>query len=116
MSADLELSVVQAPTDLGYVAAFAITEQMIHVAGGRTSTAPLILTSSNARHFERREPPRQLGLRDVIASGDAVWVCGEYGQLAVSRDHGASWKLVETGTDGCLHGLAIARDGMLWIV
>ena len=46
MTADLELTVVLGPSELGFVAGFAITEHMIHVVGGRSSRVPLILTSS----------------------------------------------------------------------
>ncbi len=111
----LELTVVQPPTDLGFIAAFAITDQMIHIAGGTSSRVPTLLASSNARHFERQRAPRDLGLRDVLVAGDRVWVCGEYGQLAVSHDRGATWRLIETDTDACLHSLALAPDGALWI-
>ena len=113
---DLELTVVQPPTDLGYIAAFAITDQMIHIAGGTSGKTSTLLASSNARHFERQRAPRELGLRDLLVIGDAIWVCGEYGQLAVSRDRGANWKLLETETEACLHGLAVATDGVVWVV
>ena len=113
---DLELTVVQPPTDLGYIAALAITDQMIHIAGGTSGRPPTLLASSNARHFERQRAPRELGLRDLIVLGDAIWVCGEYGQLAVSRDRGATWTLIATATDACLHGLALASDGAVWVV
>jgi len=112
---ELELTVVQPPTDLGFIAAFAITDQMIHIAGGTSSRAPTLLASSNARHFERQRPPRTLGLRDVVVHGNAVWVCGEYGQLAVSRDRGTTWKLFDTATEVCLHALALAPDGAMWV-
>ncbi|CAN5690366.1 hypothetical protein BH11MYX1_BH11MYX1_51430 [soil metagenome] len=113
---ELELTVVQPPTDLGYLAAFAITDQMIHIAGGTSGRVPTLLASSNARHFERQRAPRELGLRDLLVIGDAIWVCGEYGQLAVSRDRGATWTLLVTDTDACLHGLALASDGSVWVV
>src|SRR4051812_46701872 len=112
---DLELTVVQeASDDRGYVAGFAITDEMIVLAGGMSNRAATVMASSNAKQFEPRSTPRGLGLRDVIAVGDAVWTCGEYGQLAVSRDHGASWKLFETNSDGCLYALALATDGAVW--
>src|SRR5277367_4601987 len=101
MTAELErVTVVQPPRDdLGYVARFAITDALIIAAGGTSSRAPLVLASSNARHFEPRTTPRELGLRDVLVVGDVVWTCGEYGQLASSRDRGATWTVIETGTE-----------------
>ena len=117
MSVDLELSVLQEPSDdHGYVAGIAVTDELVVVAGGTSSETPMLLASSNARHFEVRKTPRQLGLRNVLAAGDAVWTCGEYGQLAVSRDNGATWKLFDAGTDACLFGLARTTDGAVWVV
>ena len=117
MSGELELTVLHAAReDLGYVASFAVTDRLILTAGGTTHHKPMVLASSNARHFEPRTTPRQLGLRDLLAVGDGVWTCGEHGQLALSRDQGATWKLFDTGTDACLFGLALATDGAVWVV
>jgi suppressor of fused-like protein len=117
MTADLELTVLQRQSaGLGYIAGFAVTDALLVAAGGTSSRAPTVIASSNARHFEVRKPPRQLGLRDVLAVGEALWVCGEYGQLAVSRDSGTTWKLFETITDACLFGLALGSDGAVWVV
>src|SRR4051794_29992078 len=114
---DLELTVVQrARSELGYITGLAIGEDLVVAAGGTSAHVPVVLVSSNARHFEPRKTPRQLGLRDVLVTADALWACGEYGQLAVSRDRGASWKLFETGTDVCLFALASAADGAVWAV
>lgn len=116
MFGELELIVLQAGREeLGYVASFAITDRMIVAAGGTSSHKPTMIASADARRWERCRTPRELGLRDVLAVGDAVWICGEYGQLAQSRDHGASWKLFETGTDVCLFALALAPDGAVWV-
>lgn len=112
----LELTVLQAARDgVGHISAFAISGEQIVAAGGSTAV-PTVLLSSNARDFTRVQPPRELGLRDVVLAGDAVWTCGEYGQLAWSRDRGTSWRIVETGTDVCLFALAVAEDGALWVV
>jgi len=73
---ELELTVVQPAGDLGYVAGFAITEAMIHVAGGTSSHAPIVLASSNARRFQRQSTPRDLGLRAIAALRDEIWICG----------------------------------------
>src|SRR5262245_48579995 len=117
MTGDLELSVLQRPSEgLGYIAGFAITEQLIFAAGGTSSSHPVVVASSNARHFEPRKTPRQLGLRDVLVHDDVLWTCGEYGQLAMSRDHGQTWRCFATGTDACLFALALAPDGAIWVV
>jgi photosystem II stability/assembly factor-like uncharacterized protein len=117
MTGELELTVLQETTDaVGYVASFAVTDQMLVAAGGTSSRRPFVLASSNARHFEPLKTPRELGLRDVLAVGDALWVCGEYGQLACSRDQGATWKLFDTGTNACLFSLALGPDGAVWVV
>ncbi|HUS32488.1 MAG TPA: hypothetical protein VMZ53_28500, partial [Kofleriaceae bacterium] len=113
---DLELTVVQrAKPELGYIAGLAVGDELIVAVGGTSRHAPTVLASSDARHFEPRKTPRQLGLRDVLVVGSAIWTCGEYGQLAVSRDRGESWKVIDTGCDSCLFGLALAADGAVWV-
>ena len=117
MTGELELTVLRdAGDEIGYVASFAVTSQLLVVAGGTSSRHPFVRASSNARHFEPMTTPRELGLRDVLAVDDALWVCGEYGQLACSRDGGRTWKQVDTGTDACLFALAHAADGAVWVV
>src|SRR5689334_1036948 len=116
MSADLELSVLSPAKDgLGYVAGLAVTDQMIVALGGE-GRSPLVVATSNARDFVARNTPKGLGLRAVLPVADSLWACGEGGQLAVSRDHGATWRLLATGTEGCLAGLALGMDGALWVV
>jgi hypothetical protein len=117
MTGELVLSVLQGPDEArGCVAGIAVTDQMIVALGGASTPAPTLVVSSDARHFEPRMTPRNLGLHDVIAVGDSLWACGEHGQLAVSRDHGVRWKLLETGTDGTLLALAMGADGAIWVV
>ena len=117
MTGELELNVLHDGGDtLGYVASFAVSDQLLVAAGGTSSRHPFVCASSNARHFEALKTPRELGLRDILAVGDALWVCGEYGQLACSRDGGQTWKLFDTGTDACLFALALAPDGAVWVV
>jgi len=117
MTGELELTVLHdAGEGVGYVASFAVTDQLLVATGGTSSRHPFVFGSSNARHFELLETPRELGLRDILAVGDALWLCGEYGQLACSRDGGKSWKAFDTGTDACLFALALAPDGAVWVV
>jgi photosystem II stability/assembly factor-like uncharacterized protein len=117
MTVELELTVLQATAErVGYVASFAVTDQLVVAAGGLSSWHPFVFASSNARHFEPLSTPRELGLRDVLAVGDALWVCGEYGQLACSRDQGRTWDLFDTGTTACLFALALGGDGAVWVV
>src|SRR2546430_2138670 len=118
MATDLELTVLaDGRDDRGFIAGFAVTDQMIVALGG-TAGDPVGMASSNARDFERRKAPPGTpsgarGLRDVLAVADQVWACGEYGQLAVSRDHGGTWMALETGTDACLFSLALGVDGAI---
>ena len=117
MSVELELTVLQHPNDeLGYLAGFVVTDQMIVALGGVSNRAPTVIASSNARDWEPRTTPRNLGLRDILAVADSIWACGEFGQLAVSRDHGETWHELDTGTDACLFSLALSTDGALWVV
>jgi len=116
MSVDLELSVLQpAREGLGFIAGFAVTDQLLVAVGGTTTGGSTILASSNARSFERRTSPRDLGMRDALAVGDTIWICGERGLLAASRDGGESWTVCETGTDTCLLGIATTSDGTVWV-
>ena len=115
--ADLLLSIVQEPSDdVGYLAGLAVGDDLIVAVGGGVHACPTVLASSNAQDFEPRATPRDLGLRDVLIAGREVWVCGEFGQLAVSRDHGATWQVIDVGTTGCLFGIARASDGAVWVV
>src|SRR5437762_3032677 len=116
MATDLELTLLaDGRDDRGFVAGFAVTDQMIVALGGMAGN-PVVMASSNARDFERRKAPQPRGLRDVLAVADQVWACGEYGQLGVTRDHGGTWTVLDTGTDACLFSLALGIDGAVWVV
>ena len=112
--AELELTIVQPTAALGYVAGFAITDELVHVAGGTSAEHPIVMASSNARRFERLTTPRELGLRGITVLRDEIWICGEFGQLAHSSDRGATWTLVPTRTDDCVFAVAAIGDE-LWV-
>ncbi len=114
MTAELELTVVQPAGELGFVAGFAITDEHVLAAGGTSAAWPIVLASSNARRFQRRATPRELGLRGIAVLRDEIWICGEFGQLARSSDHGATWTLVPTHTDACMFAVAAVGDE-LWV-
>ncbi|HSR96410.1 MAG TPA: hypothetical protein VLM79_05025, partial [Kofleriaceae bacterium] len=115
MTAELVLSALYESDDTGRdVTAIAVTDQRIVAVGRAADRSPMVLVSSDARHFEPCAAPRE-GLCDVLAVGDSLWACGERGLLAVSRDGGERWQTIDSGTTGCLHALALGSDGAIWV-
>ena len=108
MVRELAITVLQAPSGArGRVAGLAVTGELVVAACGQ------VLASTNARHFALRG---DMAVRDVLATGDALWACGEGGLLAVSRDLGATWHQVAVDTTRGLSSLARAADGAIWVV
>src|SRR5688572_4220680 len=107
--------------DLGYVSDVRLVggslDQVIVVGG--TNHEAFVLASSNAVDFERRRALSS-GLRSVVgdadASGDYIYMVGEYGLAARSADLGLTWEQLDTGTSGCLFAIERAGDGTLWCV
>jgi photosystem II stability/assembly factor-like uncharacterized protein len=116
MLGELELRVVRRDEGGGYVAGFAVTSHAVVAVGGHSRQRSAVLASSDATHFVERATPRPSGLHDALVVGDALWVCGEDGQLAHSRDQGDTWTVLDTGTSHCLFSLALATDGAIWVV
>jgi suppressor of fused-like protein len=115
MTAELVLSALYESDDTrGDVTGIAVTDPLIVAVGRMADRSPMVLASSDARHFAPRATPRG-ALCDILAVGDSLWACGEHGQLAVSRDHGGRWQAVDTGTTGCLRALALGSDGAIWV-
>jgi suppressor of fused len=116
MTAEPVLSALREPDDSGRdITGIAVTDQMIVAVGRAADRSPIVLASSDARHFEPRATPRD-GLCAALAVGDSLWACGEHGLLAVSRDHGGRWQALEAGTTSCLRALALGGDGAIWVV
>jgi photosystem II stability/assembly factor-like uncharacterized protein/tetratricopeptide (TPR) repeat protein len=110
MIADLELRVVHAAeAALGTVTALAASDALIVAAVGGAR----LRVAEDGRRFAPRHAPCAVGALRI--AGDRVWVCGDRGELAVSRDACASWQQIETGTRDPLSGLALAADGTLWV-
>lgn len=55
------------------------------------------------------------GLRGISVEGRTVWLCGEYGTLYRSATGFSKLKKIEVGTKGCLHSVARAHDGAIWV-
>ena len=80
-------------------------ERLVAVGGQRVDVA--LLSEDHGRTWQALPSPGK-GLRGAWLDGDTLWVCGEYGFLACSRDGGASFTAVDTGSGGCLFGVAVA--------
>jgi len=79
----------------------------------------LFLASDDGRAFRTGHSPNG-GLRSAWLEGDDVWVVGEYGYAARSRDGGATWEKISTGkwkrhAGPCLFGIVRDEDGSMWL-
>lgn len=109
--------------DLGYVGSLVVEGDQVFAVGG-TYTKPTILVSSDrGRTFERWSIPvlprygTMPGIRDVHVEGDVVWVVGEWGGIASTRDRGASWRVISPATNlACLYSVMRGVDRRLWIL
>src|SRR5579883_255353 len=117
MAAALVLTVLQDRSDaFGHLAALAVGDHGDEVVVATVGAAgAAVLASPDARAFVRRTW-RGGVIRDVLATADAVWACGDGGELAVSRDRGATWSRLDTGATAALRALARASDGAVWAV
>jgi len=86
-------------------------ERLVAVGGQRVDVA--LLSEDHGRTWQALPSPGK-GLRGAWLDGDTLWVCGEYGFLACSRDGGASFTAVDTGSGGCLFGVAVDEQGVVW--
>ena len=111
---EFELRVVHPAEDgVGFVSKVTLAGGVAQVSGG-TCHSPLFLASSNGRDFYSRGTPNTPGLRQHLVLEDRVVVVGEYGMIAVSSDHGASWRGAQQGTSGCLYCvLRVGADELL---
>ncbi len=115
MTAELELSVLREPrpddpASGGPICSLAVTDDLLVAAAGSA-----IVASSNARRFEARRPPDGRSVHAALATGDGLWICGDGGLLAVSRDLGATWRTLDVGSEAALHALAVTPDGHIWV-
>lgn len=112
---ELKLRILSSPSSRrGYIAEICEAGGAIMAVGG-TSRAVTVLASSDGEHFWPRTTPAR-GLRDVCVDGDEVVIVGEYGLVARSADHGATWRELTSNSSGCLFSaLADAERGVVWI-
>lgn len=80
----------------------------------------LVLATTDGKTFVRRRPPGNQGLRGAKFIGDELWITGEYGTFAVSRDRGETWEDVDVAMTGrkrftaCLWDVARDVKGQYW--
>jgi photosystem II stability/assembly factor-like uncharacterized protein len=107
------VTIVRAQTrGSGLVLGFATNGVAVAAVGGQGSD--LFFWSDDGQTFTDGRSPGP-GLRSAFLREDGLWVCGEYGYAALSRDHGVTWKKLETGTRGCLFGMSGDAAGNIWV-
>jgi photosystem II stability/assembly factor-like uncharacterized protein len=103
---------------LGFLHQIAVTPAAIYAIGGTYHAPTLLCSTDRGRSFAAWNTPKTPGLRGVLAVDDAVWIIGEYGLVAYTRDAGARWTKVELPAgDGtsCLYCIARDEAGRFWI-
>lgn len=86
--------------------------RLVAVGGQRVDV--VLLSEDRGRTWQALPSPGK-GLRGAHLDGDTLWVCGEYGTLAVSRDGGTTFTALDVGTSGCLFGVAVDDEGVVWV-
>ena len=74
----------------------------------------LLLVSADGESFKPVKSPGK-GLRGAWLDDDGLWVVGEWGYAASSKDLGKRWTRIATRTDACLFGIVRDQDGALWM-
>jgi len=84
---------------------------------GQTFHARSLLASTDSKKVRgRRSRPSVSGLRRAWMRPDGtVWLLGEYGLVAWSRDRGVSWKRLRPKVEPCLWDITEDAAGQLWI-
>jgi photosystem II stability/assembly factor-like uncharacterized protein len=116
---ELTVSVVRpfqsADPDHHYISSVDVLGHLAMVAGG-TYHRLILLASTDGEIFRERRPPSVSGLRRAwIRSDGTIWLVGEYGLVAWSRDRGITWKKLRPKVEPCLWDIAQDEAGQLWI-
>ena len=110
----MKLSVVEKPnTAHAYITSIEVADHLVVVSSGSGQSRVMITT--DGKHLRRRQVPAARGLRRMRFIGKELWCPGEYGQLAFSTDHAATWTSVETPTQECLWDIARDAKGTYWM-
>ena len=96
----------------GLVLGFGVDGARAVAVGGQGRD--LFLWSDDGETFSAKKSPGP-GLRSAFLQGDELWVVGEYGYVAFSSDRGETWARRESGTRGCLFGIAPDSSGNWWL-
>jgi hypothetical protein len=90
----------------------AVAGEELFIVGGQGYN--FIMRSLDGRDFVDVES-NGAGLRAVVADGQQLWMSGEQGFLGRTSNGGRTFKKLNTATKACLHALARAPDGTLWV-
>lgn len=101
--------------ELGYLGCLLVDGDRVYAAGGTYHHPTLLVTDDGGQDWRRLSHPPTPGLRSLIKHGNALYLTGEYGMLAVSVDSGLTWTRLPVDTDTCLFDIARAPDGTWWI-
>jgi photosystem II stability/assembly factor-like uncharacterized protein len=103
---------------LGFLHQLHVTQEAIYAIGGTYHAPTLLCSNDRGRSFVPWKTPKTPGLRGLLVVDDAVWIIGEYGLVAYTRDAGASWTRVplpDVVGRTCLYCIARDESGRFWI-
>lgn len=101
----------------GFLGSMLVHGDEVYATGG-TYYKPVLLHSADRGHtFTALNTPETPGLRDLCLVGKTLWVAGEYGMVATTKNHGKKWTKVSVPTGSiCLYQMKRDADGALWIL
>ena len=115
----LEATVIHPRTrELGFLHQILVAPDAIYAIGGTYHKPTLLVSSDRGRSFELWKTPPSSGLRGMRVVDGAVWIIGEYGLFAYTRDRGATWtkvKLPKTSGTTCMYCVDRDAAGRIWV-
>ena len=109
----LTVSTLRAAKSSAHVLSTEVGDHIAYFSGGYGRGGELYSTSDGKKLVRRQCP--ESGLRGSRIIGDELWLTGQWGTLAVSRDRGASWTTVSVATRECLWDVVRDAKGVTWV-